>query len=167
MHADKDGCLKIQPQNFLAFPEAMAITTQFVLSHFDKDKVFFINVATDITEYCDCWGFTTGSILPDIGFLGSNDILAVDKASLDLLADKPLIRENVSRNLEIIEEAANQIPKEIREAYKEIPWSQIIGLRNRLIHGYFVVDYAIVWSIIKDELPDLKVQLEKVLKEEE
>jgi len=101
VHADKDGCLKIQPQNFLAFPEAMAITTQFVLSHYDENKRFFINVALDITEYCDCWGFTTGNILPDIGFLGSTDILAVDKASLDLLADKQLIKENVSRDLEI------------------------------------------------------------------
>jgi len=76
-------------------------------------------------------------------------------------------KDAVVRNLEIIGEAANQVPKEIRETYKEIPWSQIIGLRNRLIHGYFVVDYAIVWSIIKDELPDLKAQLERILKEGE
>jgi uncharacterized protein with HEPN domain len=76
-------------------------------------------------------------------------------------------KDAVVRNLEIIGEGANQIPKEIQETYKEIPWSQIVGLRNRLIHGYFVVDYAIVWSIIKDELPDLKVQLEKIMKEGE
>jgi uncharacterized protein with HEPN domain len=76
-------------------------------------------------------------------------------------------KDAVVRNLEIIGEAANQIPKEIQETYKEIPWSQIVGLRNRLIHGYFVVDYAIVWSIIKDVLPDLKVQLEKIMKEGE
>jgi len=76
-------------------------------------------------------------------------------------------KDAVVRNLEIIGEAANQIPKEIQIKYREIPWPQIIGLRNRLIHGYFVVDYDIVWSIVKDELPGLKVQLEKILKEGE
>jgi len=134
VHADKDGCLRIQPQNFLAFPEAMAITTQFVLSHFDKDKVFFINVATNITEYCDCWGFTTGNILPDVGFLGSNDILAVDKASLDLLADKPLIRENVSRNLEIIDNPKlhpfARIHGPWKDPYNTIKFGEKYGLGN-------------------------------------
>lgn len=58
-------------------------------------------------------------------------------------------KDAVVRNLEIIGEAANQIPLNIRKRYKDIPWVQIIGLRHRLIHGYFVVDYDIVWNIIK------------------
>ncbi|RLG99908.1 hypothetical protein DRO38_07190, partial [Candidatus Bathyarchaeota archaeon] len=98
---DDEGCLKIQRSNFEAFFEGMAITTEFVLEHFDEDSRFFINIGLDITEYCDCWGFTTGNILPDIGILGSKDILAIDKATLDLLKDKPLIEENVSMSLEI------------------------------------------------------------------
>jgi uncharacterized protein with HEPN domain len=57
-------------------------------------------------------------------------------------------KDAVVRNLEIIGEAANQIPEEIQRKYQEIPWPQIISLRNRLIHGYFVVDYDIVWDII-------------------
>lgn len=99
--ADKDGCLKITRKNFESFFEAMALSTQFVLSHFDEDSRFFLNVALDITQYCDCWGFTTGNVLPDLGVLGSRDILAVDKATLDLLKDKPLIKDNVSMYLEI------------------------------------------------------------------
>lgn len=51
--------------------------------------------------------------------------------------------------------------------YKEIPWSQVTGLRNRLIHGYFVVDYRIVWEIIFKELPQLKCQIKKILEEKE
>ena len=51
----------------------------------------------------------------------------------------------------------------IREKYEEIPWKQIIGLRNRLIHGYFVVDYDIVWDIVKKELPELEIKMEKIL----
>ncbi len=75
-------------------------------------------------------------------------------------------RDAVIRNLEIIGEAVNQIPKNIQQKYEEIPWSQIVGLRHRLIHGYFVVDDEIVWHIIIDELPELKKKIEKVLKEE-
>lgn len=99
--SDTDGCLKIRPVNFLSFVEINAMAAQFVISHFDEDKRFFINVATDITEYCDCWGMTTGEILPDLGICGSRDAVAIDKATLDLLADKPLIKENVSQNLEV------------------------------------------------------------------
>lgn len=69
----------------------------------------------------------------------------------------------VVRNLEIIGEATNQIPMEIRQRNKEVPWSQIVGLRNRLIHGYFVIDYEIVWYIANNELPELKKQIEKIL----
>ena len=98
---DKEDCLRIQRANFESFFEIMAIATRFVLDHYDEDSRFFINVALDITEYCDCWGFTTGNILPDLGVLGSTDPLAIDKATLDLLKDKPLIKENVSRSLDV------------------------------------------------------------------
>ena len=98
---DQEDCLKIQRVNFESFFEAMAITAKFVMEQYDDDSRFFINVALDITEYCDCWGFTTGNILPDLGILGSTDIMAIDKATLDLLRDKPLIKENVSRSLEV------------------------------------------------------------------
>lgn len=74
-------------------------------------------------------------------------------------------KDAVVRNLEIIGEAANQIPLNIRKRYKDIPWVQIIGLRHRLIHGYFVVDYDIVWNIIKKEIPDLKIKIKEILKD--
>ena len=99
--ADTDGCLQIKPENFLSFVEINAIATQFVLSHFSEENRFFLNVAMNITEYCDCWGFSTGQIFTDLGILGSRNLVALDKACLDLLADKPLIKENVSQNLEV------------------------------------------------------------------
>jgi len=55
-------------------------------------------------------------------------------------------KDAVVRNLEIIGEAAKQIPEEIQLQYQAIPWFQIISLRNRLIHGYFVVDYDIKYK---------------------
>jgi len=122
--ADIDNCLQINPQNFLSFVEINALATEFVLSHFDDDKRFFINVATDITEYCDCWGFTTGQILPDVGVLGSKDIVAIDKATLDLLAKQSLIKENVSQNLEVNDDPELHPFARIHGPYKD-PYNMI------------------------------------------
>ena len=123
--ADRDGCLQINPQNFHSFAEINAIAAKFVLSHFDRDHTFFINVATNITEFCDCWGFTTGQILPDLGILGSKDIVAVDKATLDLLADKPLIKENVSQTLEVNNDPTLHPFARIHGPYKD-PYNMIL-----------------------------------------
>jgi uncharacterized protein with HEPN domain len=74
-------------------------------------------------------------------------------------------RDAVVRNLEVMGEAARRIPDDIRERYPEIPWAQIVGLRNRLIHGYFLVDYGIVWEIVQNELPQLRRRLEQIMQE--
>lgn len=124
IEADTDDCLQIRPENFLSFVEVNAIATKFVLSHFEEDKRFFINVAMNMTEFCDCWGFTTGQILPDLGILGSRDIVALDKASLDLTADKPLIRENVSQSLEVNDDPALHPFARIHGPYKD-PYNMI------------------------------------------
>jgi len=76
-------------------------------------------------------------------------------------------KDAVVRNLEIIGEAAKKIPQEIQKKYEEIPWAQIIGLRNRLIHGYFLVDYDIVWEIVSKELSNLKIRLKKIMERED
>ena len=71
----------------------------------------------------------------------------------------------VIRKLEIIGEATKHLPAELRKKYPDLPWSSMAKLRDRLIHGYFVVDHEIVWNVIKKELPLLKPKLEKILKE--
>ena len=65
----------------------------------------------------------------------------------------------VIRNLEILGEAASQVPESFKNKSVNIDWRGMIGLRNRLIHGYFGVDENILWQIIQDDLPDLKSQL--------
>lgn len=122
--ADTDGCLRINPENFQSFAEINALAAGLVLSHFEESKRFFINVATNITEYCDCWGFTTGQILPDLGILGSRDIVALDKATLDLLADKPLFKENVSQSLEVNDDASLHPFARVHGPYKD-PYNMI------------------------------------------
>lgn len=69
------------------------------------------------------------------------------------------------RNLELIGEAATHIPDEVRAAHTEIPWRMIIATRNRLIHGYLGIDDDTLWSIIRDDVPEL-LPLLKALKNE-
>ncbi len=67
------------------------------------------------------------------------------------------------RLLEIVGEAASRTTKEDRRNYPEIPWPEIVGLRNRLIHGYDFVDFDILWQILNDDLPRLIAKLEKIV----
>jgi uncharacterized protein with HEPN domain len=65
------------------------------------------------------------------------------------------------RLLEIVGEAASRMPLEERIRYPDIPWAEIVGLRNRLIHGYDSVDFDILWQILSKDLPPLIEALEK------
>ncbi|ABR31536.1 hypothetical protein SU69_08580 [Thermosipho melanesiensis] len=71
----------------------------------------------------------------------------------------------VIRKFEIIGEATKHIPDEIRQKYPNIPWKEMAGFRDKLIHFYFGIKYELVWNTIKIELPELKNKIEKVLKE--
>ena len=66
--------------------------------------------------------------------------------------------------IEIVGEAATQVTREFQNQHPEIPWAQIVGMRNRLIHAYFDIDMDRVWKIVKDDLPPLLVKLEKMIK---
>lgn len=67
------------------------------------------------------------------------------------------------RLLEIVGEAAARVSIGTRERYPDIPWQEIVSLRNRLIHGYDQVDFDILWEIIQRDLPTLVAQLEKMV----
>lgn len=69
----------------------------------------------------------------------------------------------LTRLIEIIGEAANRVPKEFQENHHEIPWVQIIGMRNRLIHGYNELDFNFLWSVVQNDLPRLISQFENIL----
>lgn len=83
----------------------------------------------------------------------------------DTFTTNELVQTWVVHHLQIIGEAARALPDEFRQAHPEIPWKQIIGMRHILVHHYFSIDATIVWSVVENDLPDLKVKLENTLKE--
>jgi len=84
-------------------------------------------------------------------------------ASPEELAANRVIQLALTRLVEIIGEAANRVSQETRQQNGEIPWPQIIGMRNRLIHGYDVVDYDLLWHTITTDLPPLITALKNVI----
>ena len=79
------------------------------------------------------------------------------------LEQRRLLNLALVRLLEIVGEGAGRIPPSEREQVPGIPWGEIIGLRNRLIHGYDAVDFDILWEILTRDLPELVRELERAL----
>lgn len=71
----------------------------------------------------------------------------------------------VIRKFEIIGEAAKNFPESIKQKYTSIPWKDMAGMRDRLIHFYFGIKYDLVWNTIKDVIPQIKPLIKKILKE--
>ena len=67
-----------------------------------------------------------------------------------------LVVDGVVRNFEIIGESSKNVPGDIKERYPDIPWKEMSGMRDKMIHGYFGVDLEIVWKTAKNRLPLLK-----------
>ncbi len=68
----------------------------------------------------------------------------------------------VVRNIEILGEAARNVPKETTDKYPEIPWGKMVGIRNKVLHEYFGVDEEILWKTIQEDLPMLKDQMQNL-----
>jgi uncharacterized protein with HEPN domain len=88
--------------------------------------------------------------------------LSRNKARVDLDSDR-LLNLALVRLLEIVGEAAARVEPGERQRFSAIPWSQVVGLRNRLIHGYDEVDLDLVWSIVANDLPALVLELDRLL----
>jgi uncharacterized protein with HEPN domain len=83
----------------------------------------------------------------------------------DLDSDEKL-RFALTHVVELIGEAASQVPAEVQRRYPESPWPKVISMRHRLIHGYDLVDYDILWDTVTRNLPPLLAALEEIVGEE-
>ncbi len=88
-------CLQIRPEFFAAFQELMAVAAKQVLDTFDENKRFFLNFILQVTPHCDCMGMIQPSVIPDIGVLGSRQIVAIETATLNLIAEAGLIEQTI------------------------------------------------------------------------
>jgi len=87
----------------------------------------------------------------------------VEGLSLDEVKEDDKTSSAVIRKFDIIGEATRHVPEDLKEKYPDIPWKRMAGMRDRLIHAYFGVDYRLVWEAIKIDLPKLRPRLEEVL----
>ena len=86
-----EHAISFDDQNIYYFHCGLALATREVLKRFDPANVLFINVLLNIASFCDCWGFTTPSIVPDIGIMASRAIMPIERASLDMVRAEDFI----------------------------------------------------------------------------
>jgi uncharacterized protein with HEPN domain len=93
------------------------------------------------------------------------------REAVDLLGDRSLEALHADRVLQlalvtlvqVIGEASSRVPKDLREAHPEVEWGKAIGMRHRLVHGYDMIDFDIVYDTVRDNLTELIKQLERML----
>ena len=91
--------------------------------------------------------------------------LYIEKLDYEEFLQDMKVQDAVVRNLEIIGEAAKNISSDFKKKYKDVEWKKLAGLRDKIIHYYFGVNWDIVWDVRKNRLPKLKVNVESILEE--
>jgi len=100
-------------------------------------------------------------MLQEIEFLISKS----EGLTKDRFLNEETLKRAFVRSLEIVGEASKRIPQDLKDRYPDIAWRSVAGMRDRLIHGYFGVDYEIVWDVVRSRIPELRDQLESILRE--
>jgi uncharacterized protein len=147
-----EGAWRIQAANFWAFQEACAISTSISLSTFAPGKSTFISIGTHMTPVCDCFGFTGLPVLPDVGIFGSDDIVAVEQAALDMIAHSKLIEENVPASMEpwyCDGHPWQHLHGPLKDPYKVVEYGEALGLGSR---AYELIDVMPVEQITRAPL---------------
>ncbi|MGA2316422.1 MAG: DUF86 domain-containing protein [Thermodesulfobacteriota bacterium] len=98
-------------------------------------------------------------ILDEINFLTKE----TEGIKFEQFIKNEILKRACSRSLEIIGEAVKNLPADFKKRYKDIEWKKIAGLRDKIIHYYFGVNWDILWDVIKNQLPKLKEQVENIL----
>ena len=129
-----NGALEIKRSNIMAFLEMNVIATKAVLDTFKPGNATFINLATHMTPVCDCFGFTGLPVLPDAGVFGSDDIVALEQATLDMTARTPIIEDNLPGMMEIVTREGHPwqwIHGPYQDPYAQLEFAEKNGLGSR------------------------------------
>ncbi|MGA7721876.1 MAG: DUF86 domain-containing protein [Ignavibacteriaceae bacterium] len=98
-------------------------------------------------------------IIDEINFITDE----IEKLSYDTFIESEIYTRAFSRSIEIIGEAIKNLSVNFKEIHNDIEWKKISGMRDKLIHQYFSVDYEIVWDVVKNKLPVIRKKLLKIL----
>lgn len=158
---DGVGCLSFGPENFALFQELMAIGANAVLQTFDEEKRFFISFLTQITPMCDCWGIGQPPVINDIGVLGSKDIVAIEAASLDLIAKEGII-ESMIPPMDKLFEGEDLHPFQrmhgpMKNPYLTVDYAEKLGMGSR---NYKLIELLSPKKTIKMESPKTVTEAE-------
>lgn len=145
------GSLKVDPVNFHSFQEACAISASITLSTFAPEKCTHMALATHMTPVCDCFGFTSMPILPDAGIFGSDDIVALETAALDMIGKTKLIEENLPSSFEVHTRVGHPfrwLHGPYKDPYVVTEYAEQLGLGSRT---YDLVDVFPVEKVFRTE----------------
>lgn len=87
--------------------------------------------------------------------------------SYQAFLESPMVQDAVLRNIQVIGEATKNLTKTTRAAHPNVPWREMAGIRDRIVHDYFGIDWKIVWEVAQTSLPDLLPIVEAILKQAE
>jgi len=126
------GAIKITEGSMRAFQGGMARVTKACLDMFEPNRVLFINHILNVTPFCDCWGFTSPAIVPDVGVLASTDIVAIEQASIDMVRTEDYIPGSLPPPYSVREVEGHLFEKiHGKDPYMQVEEAEKVGLGER------------------------------------
>jgi len=125
------GAVKVSAESTRYFQEGMARVTKAVLDTFAPGRVFYITFLVDVTPLCDCWGFTTPALVPDVGIVASDDIVAIEQASLDAIKAEDYIPGSLPEQLQMGESGHLFERIHCKDPYLQVQTAAELGLGSR------------------------------------
>ena len=122
------GAFRVEGGGFVPFMHGLALSAKEVLRTFDPARVLHINILTQITILCDCWGLSTRPMIPDVGILASEDLVAADKASLDLTRDGEPLPGSLPKGRQLVPGKHLLERVHAKDPYVQIAQMEAVGL---------------------------------------